>query len=71
MQEYFADMNNAEGQTREDVYAQFARPVPMGRLGDVAETAELICFLASERSGFCNGGEFVADGGLLGGLRLY
>lgn len=71
MQEYFADMTAKEGQTREDVYAQFAEPVPIGRLGDVVETAELACFLASKRSGFCNGGEYVADGGLLAGLRLY
>lgn len=71
MQEYFADMNAKDGQSREDVYAQFAEPVPVGRLGDVEETAELACFLASERSGFCNGGEYIADGGLLGGLRLY
>lgn len=71
MQEYFADMNKKNGQSREDVYAQFAKPVPVGRLGDVAETAELACFLASERAGFCNGSEYVADGGLLGGLRLY
>ena len=71
MQEYFADMTAKEGQSREDVYKQFAEPVPIGRLGDVAETAELACFLASERAGFCNRGEYVADGGLLAGLRLY
>ena len=71
MQEYFANLNRREGQTVEDVYKQFAKPVPLGRLGDVAETAELICFLASPRSGFCNGGEYVVDGGLIAGLRLY
>jgi NAD(P)-dependent dehydrogenase (short-subunit alcohol dehydrogenase family) len=71
MQEYFANLNRRENQTVEDMYAQFAKPVPVGRLGDVAETAELIAFLASDRAGFCNGGEFVADGGLLAGLRLY
>src|SRR6266481_3992038 len=71
MQEYFANLNRREGQTVEEVYKQFAKPVPLGRLGDVAETAELICFLASPRSGFCNGSEYVVDGGLIAGLRLY
>jgi NAD(P)-dependent dehydrogenase (short-subunit alcohol dehydrogenase family) len=71
MQEYFANVNRRHDQTVEDMYAQFAKPVPVGRLGDVAETAELICFLASGRAGFCNGGEYVADGGLISGLRLY
>ncbi len=71
MQEYFANLNRREDQTVEDVYKQFAKPVPLGRLGDVAETAELICFLASPRSGFCNGSEYVVDGGLIAGLRLY
>lgn len=71
MQEYFANLNRRKDQTVADMYAQFAKPVPVGRLGDVAETAELICFLASARAGFCNGGEYVADGGLISGLRLY
>ncbi len=71
MQEYFANLNRRKDQTVADMYVQFAKPVPVGRLGDVAETAELICFLASARAGFCNGGEYVADGGLISGLRLY
>ncbi len=71
MQEYFANLNRRKDQTVADMYVQFAKPVPVGRLGDVAETAELICFLASARAGFCNWGEYVADGGLISGLRLY
>ncbi len=38
---------------------------PIGRIGRPAEVAELICFLASDRSSFMTGSVVVVDGGLI------
>lgn len=40
--------------------ADYAR----GRVGEPAEVAELVYFLASEKSSFCSGGLYLIDGGL-------
>lgn len=42
-----------------------ARPIniPLGRKGKPSEIAELACFLASDRSSYLSGGDFVCDGG--------
>jgi meso-butanediol dehydrogenase/(S,S)-butanediol dehydrogenase/diacetyl reductase len=70
MQEYFAKANS-HGRTVEEMYKVFARPVPLQRLGEAWEIAELAAFLVGPRSSFCTGSDFVADGGLLADLRLY
>jgi len=70
MQEHFAKAN-AQGRTVAEMYKVFARPVPLQRLGEAWEIAELTAFLAGPRSTFCTGSDFTADGGLLAGLRLY
>jgi 3-oxoacyl-[acyl-carrier protein] reductase len=38
--------------------------VPMGRLGDPAEIAAVVCFLASDRAGYVTGAVIPVDGGL-------
>jgi meso-butanediol dehydrogenase / (S,S)-butanediol dehydrogenase / diacetyl reductase len=59
--------------------AQFARDVPRAnafvrfraahplraRIGTPEEVAELAAFLASEKAGFCTGGDYLVNGGLL------
>lgn len=47
----------------ESALAQWARLIPMGRIGAVADIAPLIAFLASDAAGFITGSEFIADGG--------
>lgn len=42
----------------------FAGYVPLGRLADPHEVAEVISFVASSRASFCVGATFVADGGM-------
>ncbi|MBN9108377.1 MAG: glucose 1-dehydrogenase [Pseudonocardia sp.] len=42
---------------------------PLARDGMPVEIAHLATFLLSDRSGYCTGAEFVADGGLLAGTR--
>jgi 3alpha(or 20beta)-hydroxysteroid dehydrogenase len=41
-----------------------AKKVPLKRMGTAEDVANLITFLASDESSYCNGGEFVVDGGV-------
>lgn len=43
---------------------QVGKKVPMKRVGQPAEVAQLVVFLASDESSYCTGAEFVADGGV-------
>lgn len=53
------------GNDIEPAIAEFGAAHPIGRVGTVEETSELIAFLSSDKSGFCTGGDFLVDGGLL------
>jgi 3alpha(or 20beta)-hydroxysteroid dehydrogenase len=44
--------------------------VPLQRIGSPDDIAELALFLASDRSSYCTGAEFVIDGGLLAGFGV-
>ena len=46
-----------------DVSAQIVATHPIGRIGQTHEVAELVAFLASDRSSFCTGGVYPVDGG--------
>jgi NAD(P)-dependent dehydrogenase (short-subunit alcohol dehydrogenase family) len=48
----------------EEFYADLARDVPLGRVGEAAEAADLIAFLVSERAGYLTGVAVNVDGGL-------
>lgn len=50
-----------------DRAAQIAASFPAGRLGEPGEVAELVAFLASERSGYITGAAFDINGGDLVG----
>jgi len=43
---------------------QLARDIPLGRLGEPAEVAEMCVYLLSDESRFVTGAEFIIDGGL-------
>ena len=53
----------AAGITVEEQYQRMMQKIPVGRLGEPAEMADLICFLASERAAFINGISIALDGG--------
>src|ERR1700758_3631495 len=54
----------------EEVFARFSAAHPLGRIGTPEEVAELAAFLASDKSGFCTGGDYLVDGGLLAGIGV-
>ena len=49
---------------KDTLFQQLASVVPMGRLGDAAEVAKAVAFLASEDASFINGAELFVDGGV-------
>jgi 3alpha(or 20beta)-hydroxysteroid dehydrogenase len=50
-----------------DMRPNLAASMPLGRIGQPEEVAELVCYLASDASAYCTGSEFVIDGGYLAG----
>jgi meso-butanediol dehydrogenase / (S,S)-butanediol dehydrogenase / diacetyl reductase len=54
----------------EEVFARFGAAHPLGRIGAPEEVAELAAFLASDKAGFCTGGDYLVDGGLLAGIGV-
>jgi NAD(P)-dependent dehydrogenase (short-subunit alcohol dehydrogenase family) len=53
------------GRPKEEVFAGWGKGVPMGRIGEADEVAEVIAFAVSARASYCSGSEFVVDGGTL------
>jgi len=69
-------LNNAaptpEG--REIFKKRLKRTIPLGRIGDAEEVANVVLFLASEESSFVQAAEIVVDGGTMGaplGAAIY
>jgi meso-butanediol dehydrogenase / (S,S)-butanediol dehydrogenase / diacetyl reductase len=54
----------------EESFARFGAAHPLGRIGTVEEVAELAAFLVSDKAGFCTGGDYLVDGGLLAGIGV-
>ncbi|MBX6390477.1 MAG: SDR family oxidoreductase [Frankia sp.] len=46
------------------VRAMYTNRIPLGRLGDPAEVANVVLFLASDVSSYVNGANFTVDGGI-------
>ena len=57
----------ATGKTVEEVFAETlrARPIPAGRMGEPADVAGLVVFLASPRASWITGATFTVDGGIV------
>ena len=45
----------------------YFKSLPLGRIGQPDEVAEMLLFLASDRSSYCTGSEFTIDGGMTTG----
>lgn len=50
-----------------DMRPALAAMMPLGRIGQPEDVAEMALWLASEASSYCTGAEFVVDGGYLAG----
>src|SRR5207244_4938112 len=57
----------ATGKTVEEVLAETlrARPIPAGRMGEPADVAGLVVFLASPRASWITGATLTVDGGMV------
>lgn len=68
-QRQIAEKQMAEtGMALEDVLKKNAAAIPIGRLGTVEEFANVVAFLASERSSYVTGATISVDGGSTKGL---
>jgi 3-oxoacyl-[acyl-carrier protein] reductase len=54
-----------EGRSVEDVEAESAATIPIGRLGKPEEYGEVVAFLASERAAYITGSVIRVDGGMI------
>lgn len=63
----FRRIEEAGGATVAENMAAEDALYPRGSMGEPAEVAELVYFLASDASSFCTGGHYLVDGGLVAG----
>lgn len=68
--EYAAQVVAGEGNPIEDTIKEFGKAHPIGRVGTVDETSELIAFLCSDKAGFCSGADYRVDGAMLASLGV-
>jgi 3-oxoacyl-[acyl-carrier protein] reductase len=58
----------AAGTTPEQIYQSWAAEIPLRRLGEPKDIADVILWLASERAAYVTGQTVLADGGIYRGL---
>lgn len=63
-----ATISARTGAKPEDLFADWTRQIPAGRIGTPREFAAVVAFLASERASFVNGTSIAVDGGMVRSL---
>ena len=61
----FEKFSKVENKSVDEYWAEENALYARGKVGTPAEVAELVSFLASDRSSFCTGGHYLVDGGLV------
>ena len=54
----------SKGQDIENYYADLGKSIPLGRVGEAEEYADLVAFLCSARASYITGAAINLDGGL-------
>lgn len=57
-----------EGRTADEYYSEMAKDIPMKRVGEAEEVANVIAFLASDAASYVTGSSLNLDGGISGVL---
>ena len=57
-----------EGRSAEEYYGQMAKEIPLGRVGEAEEVANVIAFLVSDAASYVTGTSVNLDGGISGTL---
>jgi 3-oxoacyl-[acyl-carrier protein] reductase len=68
LEELAQDLAKRGREGQGDVYHDWERNIPMGRLGEPEELAKVVTFLCSEAASYVTGVTIQVDGGLIKGL---
>ena len=68
MDHRYAQMAAAEGLTLEEVERRSAAGIPMGRVGEAQEVADVAAFLVSPRASYITGSVIAVEGGSTGSV---
>ena len=68
LEELARERAGREGREPETVLAEYAQLIPLGRLGDPQDVADLVAFLVSDRARYLTGTAIPVDGGLWRGI---
>jgi 3-oxoacyl-[acyl-carrier protein] reductase len=63
-----ATISSRTGAAPQDIFAEWTREIPAGRIGTPQEFAAVVAFLASERASYVNGTSIAVDGGMVRNL---
>lgn len=61
-------MSKRSGRSEGEIFADWTRQIPAGRIGTPEEFASVVAFLASERASYVNGTSLAVDGGIVRSL---